>query len=429
MSYRPFLQELQAAAARKLAPFIAPGRRRSYLLITLAENSAIVLLLVQAIVLARVLGPAQLGIYSLAVAHLTLIGQLVCFGIPQAYTFLARSHPADGDALFNAALILLLSLSAVMSVLTSWLVPVLSPELPRSAVTLVTLAAYVPFIALRPLFRNALNIEDRFSRLALIPIVGGVVQLSVVVISAANSELTVWACLMAFILAAIARTVVSLPGALRRVRVGGGRSEACSALVRASPIFFIVGLALTFYSQAPVVILGFLGGAQSEIGFLSRAAQLGSLVPLAVQALMPLLFNHWAGRKLDSVRDNIRECAIIVALLIIPVTVVVILFGRWLLTLLFGDAFEPAYTALVILQFTALPVVLMNLLTQALGSRGAQTWTLGAYGGSALVIAGVAGATSMLWGRTDAVTVSAATLLGAVVGSTILMIGLRRQAR
>ena len=118
---------------------------------------------------------------------------------------------------------------------------------------------------------------------------------------------------------------------------------------------------------------------------------------------------------------------LIAAAIILPVTVMIILFGHEILTLLFGADFRPAYPALVILQFMALPVVLMNLLTQAMGSQAAQQWTIAAYSGAGAVILTTVAATTAVTGQPNAVIVAAGALAGSLVGASILTIGLWRR--
>jgi O-antigen/teichoic acid export membrane protein len=420
---------LARMAGQGLSAFLGPGTRRRYLMIAAAENFALVLLLVQAIVLARVLGPEQLGVYSLALAHLTLVGQMVCLGIPQSYTFHARRDLAHAQTYFNAALVLLMGSSVVMSVATAWLVPRLSPELPRSAIALIVLAAYVPIVALRPLFRNALNIAGAYGRLAAIPILAGIVQVALVVLLAGAGRLTAWAALVAFIGAAAVRSLVSIPAAMAglRRRPAGKTVRPYRDIARTSPMYLFVTFALVAYGQAPIVILGAFGGEAAELGYLSRAVQLAGLVPLAMQGIMPLLFNHWAGRRPGDIQKNVRECMIIAACLIVPVTGLIILFGHQVLELLFGADFRPAYPALVILQFMALPLVLMNLLTQAMGSQAAQQWTIAAYGGAATVLLGVVAMATAMTGQPNAAIVAAGALAGSLVGASILIVGLWRR--
>jgi O-antigen/teichoic acid export membrane protein len=169
-----------------------------------------------------------------------------------------------------------------------------------------------------------------------------------------------------------------------------------------------------------------LGGASAELGYLSRAVQVAGLAPLAVQGLMPVLFNHWAGRSDGVIQNNVRECALAATALIVPVTVVVLLLGREIMSLLFGAEFRPAYAALVVLQFMALPLVLMNLLTQAMGSRGTQQWTIVAYGGSGAVLLLVAVGAKLFLGEASALTVACGSLAGSVVGTLALIAALWR---
>lgn len=419
-------ERLGAILGRTLEGFRS-GARRGYLLIAFSENAALVTLLAQSIILTRILGAEQLGIYSLALGHLTLVGQVACLGLPQSYTLHARRSPDQGQAYFNGTFLLLMGSSAVTAAATVWLVPLLSPELPRSMVTAAVLASYVPLIALRPLFRNALNIEGAYGRLAAIPVFASGTQLLLVAILAATGGLTVWTGLVVFIAATAVRTLAGLPRALGQLPTGGGRGSVYCDLIRTSPMYFFVTLTLLVYTQAPIVLLGALGGAPAELGYLSRALQVAGLAPLAVQGLMPLLFNHWAGRSDGAIQNNVRECALAAAALIVPVTVTALLFGREIMSLLFGAEFRPAYAALVVLQFMALPLVLMNLLTQAMGSRGTQHWTIAAYGGSGAVLVLVAGGAKVFLGEASALTVACGALAGSLVGASALIAALWRR--
>lgn len=397
-------------------------KRRSLLLIVVAENLATAILIVQSVVVARTLGPAGTGIYSLALAHITLFGQAVCLGIPQAYTFSARQRPQKEVAYFRAAVTILLITSCVGCTLLPAAIWRLSEDF-RYAGWLFWLSVfiYVPVIALRPLFRNALNLRGYFGRLATVPILAASIQTGLVVWLAFSGQLTATWAIVAFVAAAFARTTLSLCWPLiRQAKKVRPAQPIYRLLVQRNWSYFGVFMAISLNTQLPVILMDILGSENRQLGYFSRALQVAALVPLAVQGLMPLLFNQWAGRPFHMIRATLRECIIVACVLLVPLTICIFLFGDELLVLLFGEAFRPAYPALVVLQLASLPLVVIRIITQALGSQGHQRWNIVAYIAASVSVALFSGGQAWVMGKADSMGMAVAVLGGCVVASLVL---------
>jgi len=106
--------------------------------------------------------------------------------------------------------------------------------------------------------------------------------------------------------------------------------------------------------------------AFEAVGLFTRATAVAALISLVPSAVRPLLYSNWAGMR-GEVRSRQVEMAARMAFTFgVAVAILIALFGRYLIVLLYGEAFEPAAAALDILvlgtPFVALSTVSISLL-------------------------------------------------------------------
>lgn len=132
------------------------------------------------------------------------------------------------------------------------------------------------------------------------------------------------------------------------------------------PLAMISGLHL-LNSKVDVLLLGFLR-SDAEVGIYRVALQFANLVIFGLVAINMVLHPHFAalhaeGKKQELQRLTVLSARVIFALAL-PPALVFLFFGNWLITNIFGEAYAPASVALGIL-------VAGQLVNAGMGSVGA----------------------------------------------------------
>ena len=319
------------------------------------------------VVLARLLGPADLGLYFLFVQVVALFSLAHCFGLRNSLMKLAGIASAAGDwpavrrlvgvalRLFGLASVALVALYAL-----AW--PLLQGALFKREFGLAVAGLILVVIAARSveelasaLLRGAGRIGDGVMLLGLPR--EGLFFVTVLGLWLAGREPGIEPVFGIYLVVALG---VALAGAALVWSTVRGR-PAVGGPVAATGLATLVGLSFPMLVQSGASLvfqvsdLWVLGFARSsaEVGVYGAAQRLTNLsvfalgvVNLALPPLIAALHGQGRVRELQQVA---RAAATWSAAVAIPVLVVVVLAGGWLLAAIFGPAFAAGATVLTIL--------------------------------------------------------------------------------
>ncbi len=349
---------------------------------------------VTAIILARVLGAADYGIYSLALVWANILGFVAALGFPQLIVRetarlpdrVDASSQADGAAHAGAqatadllATSWRLSLAAAIALAAgaALAAPFILPD--AGAGAHLAFVAGLPMVVLTALQRQReavlLGVHRPVTSLVPERVVRPVLMLAAIGALAlagalaGNAQVAVLAQVTASVL-----TLVVAIGLARRaapVALTSLRGRFSSAALRQALPFLFVGLTTLLATRLDVVMLGMLADA-ADVGHYRLAAQIAAvalLVATASQAILsPEISRHAATGALSALRGQIVRYAVAAALVTVAGAVAMVVVFQ-LAQPMIGASFAAAHVPLVILLagytvmallFPALPLLTMT---------------------------------------------------------------------
>jgi len=198
------------------------------------------------------------------------------------------------------------------------------------------------------------------------------------------------------------------------------------AWVRSALPFLFIGGMQIINNQTDIVMLGALRGAE-VVGIYRVATQAAQLVIFVLAAanmvLQPTIAKLYAVKDMQRLQGVATQSARVVLLVSVPIVVVLIVFGRWIL-LIFGQDFTKGATALAILSVGQLVNVAMGSVGLLLNMTGHERDTARGVGIAAVINVVLNGILIPLWGTNGAATASATSV---VVWNLILAIQVVRR--
>lgn len=226
------------------------------------------LALLNSVVLARALGPDNLGVYAYAMGIAALFGLLPNLGISTIVTRNVARDPTGGVGLVRAALRAQVLLAGGVIVL----IPLFAAALPGQPTPLgyiLLAAAQLGMGTLSWPYLAILAGHARYDRVALIEILAGAVgTLSVLLAVALRGDVVAF--LWAHVAAAALSVVISRQFARPFLPVGGQTAVPLRDLIRQAAPFGASAAVQGLYTRQDIVLLGQLGAAP-ELGLYSAA--------------------------------------------------------------------------------------------------------------------------------------------------------------
>lgn len=333
--------------------------------------------------LARILGPVNYGVYGVAMAFVSLLGAPAQAGLPVFATREAARAAANGSrtdlrTLFNwfVPRVLFFSLATgclafagtalvnISWLSARWLVLVIS------AVLLVFLSLSAVFSAL--LRGVGANILGQSLDLVVKP---AATALLVFVVFMTSHTLPVTTALLLQVLATALCVAIAAAIFLARARAQSGRDlkynpgkwRAVAGAFTANSLLAVLN------GNYPVIIAGLFASA-TDVGVLRVALSASALLALPVSianiATVPIVARQSAEGDDASVAKTLGHTTLAAAGATIIGLLIVIVFGRSLIGLLFGSAYLGAYTPLIIIGFANLLIACFGIAGSYLNMTG-----------------------------------------------------------
>jgi O-antigen/teichoic acid export membrane protein len=331
----------------------------------LVKLAAAALMLVNATVLSRVLGPEGFGVYSLALVVITFLALPLNFSLSTivlretaAASEREQWHVAKGLMYFAAAVVTLFT-SAVAFAALAGVVFALPPGSSLLIATLAGALIYLPFHAASEIGGAALRglgrivsgqIPDQIVRH------GGLLLLIVMATAVfgpgwIGPEQAMQATAAAVAVATIV-CLLAIRNTLPPAAQGRSPSADWQAWLHGLWPLALLAAVQSVYLHTDTLLLGLLA-EPADVGVFRAAAQCSLLVSFALLAVNPAVAAHVARlhargeqAELQRILTRTARTVLIVAL---PVFAALTLFGGSILTLLFGAAYAQGETALAIL--------------------------------------------------------------------------------
>ena len=320
---------------------------------------------VVSVVLARLLGVREFGLYSLAMSVLGLLVVPATVGFPQLLVREIAAYRIKGEwglirGLLRFAQRTSLLASLAIALLGGFVLWVLSDRFSGEAVRVLTLVFLaLPFWALLQLHGEALRgfeqiLAGQWVSTVMRPLgflfLVGVVWLFAGGITEASLALGL------HILAAgiaLAFAFYLLRGQLSRSVPSHAVSQNTSVWIRSALSLAFLGLLNLIPQHAGILLLGWMRSPE-EVGLYKVAFQTASLIPFGLMAVntavAPTLAQLYAVAEKAKLRKVMLTASAVAIAFALPLVLLFTLRGSWFLGLAFGEAFAESATALAIIM-------------------------------------------------------------------------------
>jgi len=324
---------------------------------------------VQSILAGRLLGPSVFGILGALTAFTSVVNRFASFRMNELVVKYVGHYQENDEqekaaAVFKVAALLELGSSFTAFLLIFFLAPVGARYFARDITLVFWFRLYGSIVLSNVIFESAtglLQINDRFRSIAIINVVQSSLTL-LLVIMAFFARLGLDAVVIAYmcgkVVGSLAISVSALMEARRkwgegwwRTPVGLLRMEIRSLLTFAFSTNLSGTVSLVAKDSEVLWVSALLGTQQA--GLYKTALALTGLIQLPVsplpKATFPELTREIARKSWDNVRYILRQGTRLASLYSIPVTVVLIFFGRAFINLTYGPEYAASYEPLIIL--------------------------------------------------------------------------------
>lgn len=322
------------------------------------------------IVLARILTPAEFGVYAILTLWLTLLGFIGDMGLGGA--LVQQSHEPTRTELgtvLSAQLLLIVPFVAVPWLLAPIVVePLAGPGSDLVWQLRMVSLAMVP-VLLRALPSAMLLRELRFRALATIEIVQHIVFYGVAVVTVVSGA-GVWGLVAALLASSVSNAVL--------VNLAWGRWEGISfdlSIARRQVgfgLFLQASNVAAWGRDAVIPLLGGLGGGIVAIGFLQFAYRIGTLVAAVDEIVARISFPAFSRLQGDRLALGrvVNQGVIVSGLIVAMAQIGLVALAPHLVPFAFGDQWLPAVPALQLICVGTLAFVPARFLRSLLLAHG-----------------------------------------------------------
>ena len=325
--------------------------------------------MLQGILAARLLGPAMFGVLGSITTFTSTVNRFASFRMDELVVRYVGHYQEHGDtdraaAVFKGASLLEMGGSVLAFALIWTLAPVGARFFAHDVSLALWFRIYGSIVLANLISESAtglLQIFDRFRTIAYITGVQSV--LTLVLIGAAYfKDAGLIAIVLAYMVGKTAGALAFTAAALWQARQSWGvgwwrsplsllQSEKRSLLTFAFSTNISGTISLVSKDSEVLWVAGFLGTTQA--GYYKLALALSNLLQLPVsplpKATYPELAREIARRNWENVRYVLRQGSRLSAIYSVSTTLVLALFGGWIISTVYGAEYLPTYPALVVL--------------------------------------------------------------------------------
>jgi len=314
---------------------------RKAALVNGAEFITLSVSVLQTAVLARILGPAGIGQYALILSTLMLAPSLCCLGVPFSFLYHSKHYPQNTKEYLINALWIVLFLTIPGGLILCSLVF----SLPNyfgyvTWFALIGIGLYVPIHSIITVARNVLLTQIEALKLGLLRFLPVFSSLSLILLVYTAWTLQVPQALLCLVLGALIAAVVGW------IWVSHYLDLSIKPSWKTSRQLILMGVRLNWVelmvlanSQINIFIVKYLLDDFEYVGYFSRAMRIAMLTVISGQAVLPLLFSRWASFPEERISGHVEKVMRFASTVSIIMTVCVLLFGKWLILVLYGRDF------------------------------------------------------------------------------------------
>jgi O-antigen/teichoic acid export membrane protein len=302
------------------------------------------------IVLVRGLGPRGYGAWSALLAVIGILGYLTSLGLEDvAVRYAAIDRPREStwiSAVVSLELMISVPVTVAALIVT---VAIARDDATRVAAVLLSLTCLLSALSA---VRTVFQLRIRNSWTAAFELANGLLwAIGVFAVAAAGGGIVAFAA--AFVISSAVVNVAQVVLARRQMRFrlrGAGRAR--TELIRIGVPFAIASLLYLSYTQIDQVLVFQLAGARASglYGAADKAFARALVIPASILATMFPMIAVAYKEDLARMRALVQTAVEVLLVATLPFVALVVVIGRPLMRLLFGEAFAAAGPALSVLM-------------------------------------------------------------------------------
>ncbi len=341
------------------------------------------------ILIARILGPENLGQYQIFVTTQTILLTLFSFGLGNASLYFIKGENEKTQELISNILKIIFPVGIILTFLFGISIFVFEYYFGRVSLIylffflLGTLSLFVTHF-LKPM----LYLENKIKKIMILNLVPLIIVLIGTVVLFYFKILNVDGILFFW---GIGNTIVML--LLINHFLDKINFNVTFKLQKIKKIFFygikLSATNLLFVLNSSVIILllkYFLEDGFTFVGIYSRAVAISSVLMMVPNSIGPLLFSKWAGTKKNQLNKQVEQTQRILIFLSIMLFLFILLGSDLIIQLLYGNKYLSASQPLVILSFSLVFYTITEVLNNLIASKGLAIITLKVFCISFLII-------------------------------------------
>jgi O-antigen/teichoic acid export membrane protein len=325
--------------------------------------------MLQSILVGRVLGPSDFGTLFAMFSFTTVVNMFASFRMNEMVVryvshYQENHQTKQAAAVFKLAGLLEITSSIFAFLLVYLLAPLGAVYFAHDSSLVGWFRIYGIIVLANMIFETAsgfLQIQDRFRIIAIVDVASTVVTLLLIVVSlfaGFGYSAFVIAYMSGKITGSLAISIIALTEARKTWGAGWWHSPLSSLRGEMKSIFtFAVStnisgtISLIAKNSEMLWVSAYLG--TTEAGYYKTAMSLAGIIQLPIaplpKATYPALAREIARKQWANVKQVLRQGSLLSSAYSIPVTLGLILLGRWVINLTYGQAYSPSYEPLIIL--------------------------------------------------------------------------------
>jgi O-antigen/teichoic acid export membrane protein len=323
------------------------------------------------IITARFLGPEGRGEQAAMIIWPQFLAYTLTLGIPSALQYNLKRYPEQKSQLLSASLLMGSILGILATCIGIFFIPQWLSQYPSDVIRFAQYFMLVaPLSIISVTLNAALEAEGEFSLANGLRYLSPLLTFIVLIILVFNQKITPFTTSLAYLLPVVPATLWMLYLVREKIfLVWQDLIISCQRLMSYGLRSYGVDLVGTLSLQiGQVLVVGLL--SSSSMGIYTVALSLSRMLNVFGDAIIRVLFPKVAARPRDEVLFITGRAARVSSFLTLLTAIPLILFGPWLLKLLYGSEFVESVTVFRILLLEVILNVIIWVLSQAFMGLG-----------------------------------------------------------
>jgi len=336
-----------------------------------SQMITVLLSVIASIVIARVLGPTDMGIYSIILLTFTLIGTFGSLGIGISNTYYGAKKYSSWNRIASNSLISAF-LIGIPSIIIFVLVLGLNSSLLNNIdITLfITASIAIPFLILMPYFQYILLGQNKIKEYNFTNIIQGIIYLSLIIIVLFIFKGNLWGIIVSWTITSILASIIPLSIVYKSTKFG---LHFNFNLFKKSVIFGLKGYLGNFINffnyRIDLFFIGLLLNF-ANVGYYFISVSLAESLWYLPGAVGTIVFARTPGLSDEEVNKSTPQICRNTLFITIIMALILFVAGKYVILILYGSQYLPALEPLWVLLPGIVALSICKVLSNEIAGRG-----------------------------------------------------------